>query len=122
MDLDETVDADEARTLIGKGEARSIDLRSQEERENGHPPGSVAVGDRDPKEAADDVLRGEDLALLVFCADGERSEQVASELRDQDVEAAAVEGGWEGWLSAGEPTLPRPDSEYEGPDLPTPGS
>jgi rhodanese-related sulfurtransferase len=120
-EIEETLEPDDARVLLGRGEARAIDLRPPEDAAEGHAPGAVVVGDRSLKEAAEEVLEVDEVPILVFCEDGERSGEAAAQLREQGIEAAAVEGGWNEWVGKGMPTQPRSDDEYEGPKQSIPG-
>ena len=120
--LPETIDPEEARRLLGTGQARSIDMRDESVLAGGHAPATVVVGERSLKEAAEQVLAVEQVPILVFGTDGGESERGAEELREAGIEAVAIEGGWSGWQSAGLPVQPRDDQEYEGPDLAQPGT
>jgi rhodanese-related sulfurtransferase len=106
-EISETVDPESARELLGGGAARAIDLREAEAFREGHPPGATAVSAADGLEqAVQQALEHRELPLLVFCEDGERSSEVAAGLRESDRQAAAVEGGWSAWVSAGLPIQP----------------
>jgi tRNA 2-thiocytidine biosynthesis protein TtcA len=118
---EDPVDPDDARELLGSGSARAIDLRDPDVAAKGHAPGAIIVGEDDPREAVERARHGEEVPVLVFCDDGSRSAEVASELRDAGLEAAAVEGGFRAWSETGLPELPRSDEEYEGPELKQPG-
>jgi rhodanese-related sulfurtransferase len=120
-EIGDTVEPDDARVLIGRGDARAIDLRTDEVAAEGHAPGAAIVGDRSLAEVVKETREDREVPLLVFCEDGERSGEAAAELREQGIEAAAVEGGWSEWVSAGMPTQPRSDDEYEGPKQSSPG-
>jgi rhodanese-related sulfurtransferase len=120
-EIGDTVEPDDARVLLGRGEAHAIDLRAEEVAAEGHAPGAAIIGDRSLAEVAEEIREGREVPLLVFCEDGERSGEAAAELREQGIEAAAVEGGWSEWLSSGMPTQPRSDDEYEGPKQSIPG-
>jgi rhodanese-related sulfurtransferase len=104
----ETVGTDEARQLVASNEVAVIDLRDEEGWREGFIVGARRV---DPE--ADDEL--DDLPkegkLLVVCADGKRSAEVASRLRDGDRDAVSLEGGMDAWMSAGLAT--QPSSDYE---------
>jgi rhodanese-related sulfurtransferase len=118
-EIGDTVEPEDARVLLGRGEARAIDLRADEVAAEGHAPGATIVGDRSLAEMVEEMREG--TPLLVFCEDGERSVEAAAELREQGVEAAAVEGGWSEWAASGMPMQPRSDDEYEGPKQSIPG-
>ena len=59
-----------------------------------------------------------------MCEDGEQSGEVAAKLREQDVDAASLEGGMSAWTSDRLPTQPTTDpgeGEREPPKLPGAG-
>jgi rhodanese-related sulfurtransferase len=58
--------------------------------------------------------------VIVACEDGERSAEVAEQLRGQGYEAASIEGGLGAWSSEKLPLQPAEDQEYEGPRRPGP--
>jgi rhodanese-related sulfurtransferase len=117
-----TIEATEARDLLANNEARAIDLRPIEELGQTHAPSAMFVADEEPKAVAERVLRGDDVKLIVFCQDGSKSADVASELSEDGIDAVAVEGGWSAWTSENLPTQPGEDEEYEGPELKQPGT
>lgn len=119
--LPEQVDADEARQLVAKGEARVIDVRSAEEFAEERINGSVRV---DPDDVAGEVGpdRAGREAVLVVCGDGSASAEVAERLRSEGNAATSIDGGFEAWVGDGLPTAPTSDEEYEGPELKQPGA
>ena len=119
---DQTIDPEKARDLLANAEARAIDLRPIEELGQTHAPSAMFVADEEPKAVAERVLRGDDVKLIVFCEDGSKSSEVASELSDGDIDAVAVAGGWSAWVAADMPMQPGEDEEYEGPELKQPGT
>lgn len=119
---DHTIEPKRARDMLADGEARGIDMRPIEEVGQPHAPGAVFVGDRDLDDVAEQVLRGEEAKLILFCADGSESADAARRLSEDGHEALAVEGGWQAWSSGGLPVQPRDDQEYEGPTLKQPGT
>jgi rhodanese-related sulfurtransferase len=52
---------------------------------------------------------------VVVCADGNRSGELADDLRERGFEAATIKRGMKGWTQKGLPTLPREAEEYKGP-------
>ena len=116
-----TIEPKKARDLLATAEARAIDLRPIEELGQTHAPSAMFVGEEEPKAVAERVLRGDDVKLIVFCEDGSKSSEVASELSGDDIDAVAVEGGWRAWVAADMPVQPGEDEEYEGPELKQPG-
>ena len=120
VQLDGPVDPERARELLAKREAAAIDLRGDEIADTGRLPGAVAVLGDELTEAADRARHGnEDLPILVLCEDGDRSAEAAEKLKSEGYEAAPIEGGWENWTSSGQPTQPKTEVEFEGPDLST---
>lgn len=119
---DQTIKPQEARDLLANAEARAIDLRPIEELGQTHAPSAMFVADEEPKAVAERVLRGDDVKLIVFCEDGTKSAEVASQLSEDDIDAVAVAGGWRAWVDADMPIQPGEDEEYEGPELKQPGT
>lgn len=118
--LNEPVEPEEARQMLGRREAAAIDLRDDEEAAQGHAPGAVVVQGGDLEAAAERARAGKEIPILVFCAKGNRSKDAAKELSDAGIEAASVKGGWEAWAAADKPVQPGRDTEYDGPDLSKP--
>jgi rhodanese-related sulfurtransferase len=119
--LPDSVDPDQARELVAGGRVRVIDVRSAEDYAAERISGSVHA---EPDELeggveADGVGRD---AVLVVCADGERSAEIAAKLRDEGTDATSIEGGFEAWADDGKPTAPGSDEEYEGPKVTLPGA
>ena len=117
----DVVDTDEARLLVAEHQVRVIDIRDEEAFAERRIAGAVNVSDPDPESLG---AEDEELRILVVCEDGKRSGEVASELRDQDVDAASLEGGMSAWESDRMPTQPTTDPEQgerEPPKLPGAG-
>jgi rhodanese-related sulfurtransferase len=108
-----TIEPDEARRMLGAGEAGAIDLRDPDDVAKGHAPAAVPVIEGDLEGAVEQALHGREAALLIFGDD----EAAIERLESAGHETIVVEGGWERWQREGHPVLPRPDDEYEGPDL-----
>jgi rhodanese-related sulfurtransferase len=119
--LPERVEPDEARELVAGGRVRVVDVRSADDFAAERISGSVHA---EPDEVSDGV--GEDRAgrdaVLVVCADGERSAEIAEALRADGTEASSIEGGFEAWAEEGNPTAPGRDDEYDGPAVTVPGA
>jgi rhodanese-related sulfurtransferase len=112
-DEEETLTAERARVLIAGGDANVLDIRSEEEwRTVGNIPGAMHVPDDKLESRLDEVPKDE--RLVVVCRDGNRSADVAGQLRERDYEAASIEGGMEAWEDEGYPMQPSED-----PDLPS---
>jgi rhodanese-related sulfurtransferase len=121
-DLGEEIDAEEARVMIAKGEARAIDVGDPSAAADARVPGAVVVGDRDLTEIAEEVPDEQRSAMLVFGDSDEEARKAAGRLRDAGANAAAVKGGLDAWSSAGGQVQPQADEEYEGPKLKQPGA
>jgi rhodanese-related sulfurtransferase len=121
-ELEDEIDAEEARALIASGKARSIDIRGPEAAGDGHVPGATIVVDDDVEAAAESALEGTEKPLLVFGDDDGRAREAAEKLRDGGTPASAVKGGLDAWESAGGQLQPGTDEEYEGPTLKQPGN
>jgi len=114
----ETLKAGKARELIATGGAQALDIRGRDEFAEGH----IAGATNEPEEELDsrlDELSSND-PVIVVCADGKRSAEVAERLRGQGYEVASVEGGMAAWSSDKLPLQPTEDEEFEGPRRPGP--
>lgn len=101
------VSVEEARLLVAKHEVEVIDLRDEDGWVDGHIPGARRAGD-DVEATLEEI--DSERKLLVVCADGKRSAEVADEL-DGDREAVSLEGGMDAWQSDGMPSQPAQDYE-----------
>jgi rhodanese-related sulfurtransferase len=112
----ETVDTERARLMLASGEVRAIDIRSAEEFSDYRLPGST----NEPEAGADHLVDelDDEARVLIVCADGTRSAQLAGELRERGLEATSLDGGTEAWKSDRLATQPSPDVEDEGPEAP----
>jgi phage shock protein E len=115
---EETLAPARARELIASEGAQTLDLRNDEEFAEAHIAGAVRPDDEDLDRALESL--DEEKPVVVVCADGERSEEVAAELRDRGYEAAALKGGMKGWAGDKLPTIPRETEEFHGPRRPGP--
>ena len=120
-DLPEQVDADEARLLVGGGKVRVIDVRSAEEFAEERINGSVHC---EPDDVADEMENesGGREAVMIVCADGSRSAEIAEELRGGERQVTTIDGGFGAWTGDHLPTAPNPDEEYDGPKQKLPGA
>ena len=112
--LEETLSAEDAREVIASGEAKALDIRDDEEWEETRIPGAVHHTEEEVMERLKEFP--EDTAIVVVCADGDRSAKVAAKLREEGRQAASIEGGMSAWQGERLPEQPRADEEYEGPD------
>jgi rhodanese-related sulfurtransferase len=116
--LEGPISPEEARELVAGGEVRALDIRDDEEWDDGRVPGSVHMAEETLVERLHDIP--EEAGVLVVCSDGERSAELAAKLRDEGRRATSIEGGMDAWMSDRLPTEPRPDDEFEGPDYSKP--
>jgi len=117
----ESVDAEEARELIGKSRVRVVDIRDEDDFARERMTNAVRAEPDEVKEALEEGDDGRE-AVLVVCEDGERSAEVAESLRSDGIEATSIDGGFGAWTSEGLPTAPGRDAEYEGPEVKLPGA
>ena len=112
--LEETLSAKDAREVIASDGGRALDIRDDEEWDEGRIPGAVHLAEEVVVERLEEFP--EDTAIVVVCADGERSAKLAARLREEGQQAASIEGGMEAWEGEGLPMQPRDHDEFKGPD------
>lgn len=120
-ELPDQVDAEQARALVAGGKVKVIDVRSAEDFAEERINGSVHC---EPDEVEDEISNdpaGRD-DLLILCADGKRSAEIAEKLRGDDRRVTSIDGGFGAWTDEHLPTAPNPDEEYEGPKQKLPGA
>jgi rhodanese-related sulfurtransferase len=102
-----TIGLEEARTRMGT-DATVLDIRPDEEWQSvGNIPGARACSVDDAAEAVKEI--DEDRTVIVVCADGERSAEVAERLRDAGRDAVSLEGGMAAWADSSLPMQPTED-------------
>ncbi len=103
------ISADKARELIASGEARALDVRSQEEWVRERITGAMHV----PLEELDSRLEeiAGDQRLIVVASDEEQAREVMQKLRERDHDALTIEGGIESWADEGYTLQPSDDAE-----------
>jgi rhodanese-related sulfurtransferase len=110
---------DRARKVIATKGATALDLRDQDDFAESHIAGAVNVSEDELDSHLEDVSK--DDPVIVVCADGDRSSDVAESLREQGYEAASIKGGMRAWEKEDLPSQPpESDQEYEGPRRPGP--
>ena len=115
---EETLDPEQARELIASEGAQAVDLREEDDFADGHIAGAVRAEEGDLEEALESL--SEERPVVVVCADGKRSPDVAADLREHGYQAAVVKGGMNAWTGDSLPTQPREDEEFHGPRRPGP--
>ena len=74
------ITAEEAKQIMDSEEGYIIlDVRTQEEYDQGHIPGAILIPDTEIKDKAEEVLTDKNQLLLVYCRSGRRS-KLASEI------------------------------------------
>ena len=75
------ITAEEAKQIMDSKESYFIlDVRTQEEYDQGHIPGAVVISHEEIEEKAEDVLTDKDQLILVYCRSGRRSKLAAEAL------------------------------------------
>ena len=75
------ITAEEAKQIMDTEEGYIIlDVRTQEEYDQGHIPGAIAISHEEITEKAEDVLPNKDQLILVYCRSGRRSKIAAEAL------------------------------------------
>lgn len=75
------ITAEEAKQIMDSEEGYIIlDVRTQEEYDQGHIPGAILIPDTEIKTKAEEVLTDKDQLILVYCRSGRRSKLAAEVL------------------------------------------
>ena len=75
------ITAEEAKQIMDTEEGYLIlDVRTQEEYDQGHIPGAIVISHDEIAEKAEDVLTDKDQLILVYCRSGRRSKLAAEAL------------------------------------------
>ena len=75
------ITAEEAKQIMDTEEGYIIlDVREQDEYDEGHIPGAIVISHKEIAEKAEDVLTDKDQLILVYCRSGRRSKIAAEAL------------------------------------------
>ena len=75
------ITAEEAKQIMDNEEGYIIlDVRTQEEYDEGHIPGAIVISHEEIEEKAEDVLTDKDQLILIYCRSGRRSKIAAEAL------------------------------------------
>ena len=75
------ITAEEAKEIMDSEEGYIIlDVRTQEEYDQGHIPGAIVISHEEIAEKAEEVLTDKDQLILVYCRSGRRSKIAAEAL------------------------------------------
>ena len=77
------ITAEEAKQIMDSEEGYIIlDVRTQEEYDEGHILGAIVISHEEIEEKAEDVLTDKDQLILVYCRSGRRSKIAAEALAE----------------------------------------
>ena len=77
------ITAEEAKQIMDSEEGYIIlDVRTQEEYDQGHIPGAIMISHEEIEEKAEEVLTDKDQLILVYCRSGRRSKIAAEALAE----------------------------------------
>ena len=77
------ITAEEAKQIMDTEEDYIIlDVRTQEEYDQGHIPGAILIPDTEIKNKAEEVMMDKDQLILVYCRSGRRSKLAAEALAE----------------------------------------
>ena len=92
------ITAEEAKRIMDTEEGYIIlDVRTQEEYDQGHIPGAIVISHEEIEEKAEDVLMDKDQLILVYCRSGRRSKIAAEALVEQGYTNIKEFGGIIDW-------------------------
>ena len=112
-----TVPLDEARRLLDDASVQFVDIRDVRELEREgmipgafHAPRGMLEFWVDPDSPYFKPVFGEQKRFVLYCQSAWRSALATAALQDMGLDNVAhIEGGFNGWKSAGAPIAPRPD-------------
>ena len=90
------ITAEEAQAMMD-GDVIILDVRTQEEFNNGHIRNAILIPDYEIKEKIEEIISNKNKTILVYCKTGVRSEKVARELIDLGYINVYDFGGIEAW-------------------------
>ena len=92
------ITAEEARQIMDSEDGYIIlDVRTQEEYDQGHIPGAIVISHEEIMEKAEDVLTDKDQLILVYCRSGRRSKIAAEALAELGYTNIREFGGINDW-------------------------
>lgn len=75
------ITAEEAKQVMESGEDHIVlDVRTDEEYEEGHIPGALLIPDYEIEEKAEEILPDKEQIILVYCRSGNRSKSASEQL------------------------------------------
>ena len=92
------ITAEEAKQIMDSEEGYIIlDVRTQEEYDQGHIPGAIVISHKEIMEKAEDVLTDKEQLILVYCRSGRRSKIAAEALAELGYTNIREFGGINDW-------------------------
>ena len=92
------ITAEEAKQIMDSEEGYIIlDVRTQEEYDQGHIPGAIVISHEEITEKAENVLSDKDQLILVYCRSGRRSKIAAEALVELGYTNIKEFGGISDW-------------------------
>ncbi len=92
------ITAEEAKKIMDTEEGYIIlDVRTQEEYDQGHIPGAIVISHEEIAEKSEDVLTDKDQLILVYCRSGRRSKIAAEALVELGYTNIKEFGGISDW-------------------------
>ena len=92
------ITAEEAKQIMDSEEGYIIlDVRTQEEYDQGHIPGAIVISHDEIEEKAEEVLTDKKQLILVYCRSGRRSKLAAEALVEQGYTNIKEFGGIIDW-------------------------
>lgn len=98
------VSVEEAMKAVSGGSARLIDVREDNEWEEGHARGAEHIGKGIIERDIETLVPDKDDALILYCGGGYRAALAADSIQKMGyTNVASIAGGWRAWLEADAP-------------------
>jgi rhodanese-related sulfurtransferase len=107
---EESLDPGRARELIASEGGQTLDLQELDDYAEAHIAGAIRAKEGEMDAALESLSK--ESPVIVVCADGKRSVEVAADLRQRGFQVAVIKGGMTAWSGDGLPTQPRPAEPF----------
>ena len=98
------VSVEEAMKAVSGGSARLIDVREDNEWEEGHARGAEHISKGIIERDIETLVPDKDDALILYCGGGYRAALAADSIQKMGyTNVASIAGGWRAWLEADAP-------------------
>jgi rhodanese-related sulfurtransferase len=108
MAIEEVLDPEAARKVIASNDATLLDIRGDDDWHEKRIAGARRASEDDLESTLEEL--GSDRAVVIVCNDGERSANLAAQLRESGREATSIDGGMDAWDG---PTQPSADPDED---------